>query len=134
MAKVLFFTFTMQLKLQDQGCFEDDHLRDLPVLVVDDDIVCCENACMRINEIGMKGEYAISGEEAIGKVERAHHLNDDYFAVILDLKMPGMDGIETATRIRKVVGRDIPIIILSAYDCPHFGGDSPTSRCRWIHK
>lgn len=114
------FTFTMQLKLQDQGCFEDDHLRDLPVLVVDDDIVCCENACMRINEIGMKGEYAISGEEAIGKVERAHHLNDDYFAVILDLKMPGMDGIETATRIRKVVGRDIPIIILSAYDCPHF--------------
>ena len=31
-----------------------------------------------------------------------------------------MDGIETATRIRKVVGRDIPIIILSAYDCPHF--------------
>lgn len=68
----------------------------------------------------MKGEYAISGEEAIGKVERAHHLNDDYFAVILDLKMPGMDGIETATRIRKVVGRDIPIIILSAYDCPHF--------------
>ena len=82
------FTFTMQLKLQDQGCFEDDHLRDLPVLVVDDDIVCCENACMRINEIGMKGEYAISGEEAIGKVERAHHLNDDYFAVILDLKMP----------------------------------------------
>ena len=114
------FTFTMQLKLQDQGCFEDDHLRDLPVLVVDDDIVCCENACMRINEIGMKGEYAISGEEAIGKVERTHHLNDDYFAVILDLKMPGMDGIETATRIRKVVGRDIPIIILSAYDCPHF--------------
>ena len=114
------FTFTMQLKLQDQGCFEDDHLRDLPVLVVDDDIVCCENACMRINEIGMKGEYAISGEEAIGKVERAHHLNDDYFAVILDLKMPGMDGIETATRIRRVVGRDIPIIILSAYDCPHF--------------
>ena len=58
--------------------------------MVDDDIVCCENACMRINEIGMKGEYAISGEEAIGKVERAHHLNDDYFAVILDLKMPGM--------------------------------------------
>ena len=73
------FTFTMQLKLQDQGCFEDDHLRDLPVLVVDDDIVCCENACMRINEIGMKGEYAISGEEAIGKVERAHHLNDELF-------------------------------------------------------
>ena len=77
------FTFTMQLKLQDQGCFEDDHLRDLPVLVVDDDIVCCENACMRINEIGMKGEYAISGEEAIGKVERAHHLNDDYLPLSL---------------------------------------------------
>ena len=127
------FTFTMQLKLQDQGCFEDDHLRDLPVLVVDDDIVCCENACMRINEIGMKGEYAISGEEAIGKVERAHHLNDDYFAVILDLKMrtiisgknndrniPANDFSDTGSGLDSIHSRHFQIIILSAYDCPHF--------------
>ena len=107
------FIFTMQLKLQDQGCFEDDHLRDLPVLVVDDDIVCCENACMRINEIGMKGEYAISGEEAIGKVERAHHLNDDYFAVILDLKMPGMDGISFMKAVKERGWDDIVFIILT---------------------
>lgn len=114
------FTFTMQLKLQDQEYFEEERLRDLPVLVVDDDPVCCENACVSINEIGMKGEYALSGEEAIGKVKIAHDDANDYFAVILDLIMPGMDGIETATRIRKVVGRDVPIIILSAYDCPQF--------------
>ncbi|WP_297901311.1 response regulator [uncultured Parabacteroides sp.] len=114
------FTFTMQLKFQEQECFEDNHLWDLPVLVVDDDIVCCENACIRINEIGMKGEYALSGEEALRKIEVARDRDESYFAVILDLIMPGIDGIETATRIRKVVGRDVPIIILSAYDCPGF--------------
>lgn len=45
---------------------------------------------------------------------------DDYFVVILDLVMPDMDGIETASHIRDTVGRDVPIIILSAYDCPQF--------------
>lgn len=42
--------------------------------------------------------------------------NDNYFAIILDWKMPGMDGIETTRQIRKKVGNDVTIIILSAYD------------------
>lgn len=110
------FTFTLQVKLQEQEAFDAERLKDLPVLVVDDDEISCENACLCIDEIGMKSEYVLSGEEAVRKVRLAHDSADDFFAVILDLVMPGIDGIETAALIRKYVGPDVPIIILSAYD------------------
>lgn len=114
------FTFTMEVKVRGEEIFDTDVLKDLPVLVVDDDEVSCQGACACVNEIGMKCEYALSGNEAIDKVKRAHDMADDYFVVILDLVMPDMDGIETASHIRDTVGRDVPIIILSAYDCPQF--------------
>lgn len=114
------FTFTMEVKLRGEEKFESDALKDLPVLVVDDDEISCQGACACVNEIGMKCEYALSGNEAIDKVKKAHDMADDYFVVILDLMMPDMDGIETASHIRETVGRDVPIIILSAYDCPEF--------------
>lgn len=110
------FTFTMQVKLREQEAFDAERLKDLPVLVVDDDEISCENACLCINEIGMKSEYVLSGEEAVQRVRLAHDSAEDFFAVILDLVMPGIDGIETAALIRKYVGPDVPIIILSAYD------------------
>lgn len=110
------FTFTMQLKLQQQEVLEEEALKDLPVLVVDDDPISCETACMCIDEIGMKSEYVLSGSEAVVRVKEAHDRQDDYFAVIVDLMMPDMNGLETAAKIRKCVGPDVPIIILSAYD------------------
>lgn len=110
------FTVTMQLKLQQQEVLEEEALKDLPVLVADDDQISCETACMCIDEIGMKSEYVLSGAEAVVRVKEAHDRQDDYFAVIIDLMMPDMNGLETAANIRKCVGPDVPIIILSAYD------------------
>lgn len=89
---------------------------DLPVLVVDDDKNASEMTCLILENIGMKGEYVLSGREAVQRVWEHHQSNQDYFAVILDWKMPEMDGIETARAIREKVGPDVPIIILSAYD------------------
>ena len=114
------FTLTLQLKFCEQEIFEENNLKDLPVLVVDDDKISCENSCICLGEIGMKGEYVLSGKEAVDKVKTAHNNGYDFFAVIIDLMMPEMNGIETATRIRECVGRNIPIIILSAYDYPQF--------------
>ena len=120
------FTFTMQVKLQEQDVFDADRLKDLPVLVVDDDELSCGSACHCIDEIGMKSEYVLSGEEAVERVKKAHDEIRDFFAVIVDMIMPGMDGLETANRIRQCVGRDIPIIILSAYDFQPYEAEART--------
>jgi len=110
------FTVALYLKVSDQDPIKIERLVELPVLVADDDRDQCETACHVINELGMKAEWVLSGQEAVEKTEYAHFTQHDYFAVILDWKMPGMDGIETARQIRARVGPDVPIIILSAYD------------------
>lgn len=110
------FTVTIFLKLQNKKLDAIDELIDLPVLVVDDDQDCCENTVVLLEEIGIDGEWVTSGEEAVVRTVERYERNDNYFAIILDWKMPGMDGIETTRQIRKKVENDVTIIILSAYD------------------
>lgn len=110
------FTITIYLPLQDKEMDKIDEFIDLPVLVVDDDIISCETTVSILKDIGIDGEWVISGKEAIDQVKVKHNQNHDYFAIIIDWKMPEMDGIETTKRIRKIVGKEVTIIILSAYD------------------
>lgn len=110
------FTVTVYLKKRNTVLPDTKQLVDLPVLVVDDDQDACEAVCAVLDDIGMKSEFVLSGREAVDCVTKSHQEKDDFFAVILDWKMPDMDGLETARQIRKNVGDDVPIIILSAYD------------------
>jgi len=111
------FTVTIFLSLQDVNVNNiDSDLVDLPVLVVDDDIITCESACDMLHELGMSGEWVLTGEEAVERVAMRHEQQNNYFAIIIDWKMPGMDGIATTKAIRKAVGEEVPIIIISAYD------------------
>lgn len=110
------FVVTLSLKLLDATTPDAENLVDLPVLVVDDDKTASETTCLLLENIGMKGEYVLSGREAVERVWERHQADQDYFAVILDWKMPDMDGVETAQALRKRVGQEVPIIILSAYD------------------
>lgn len=110
------FVVTLILKLVDTEEADTENLADLSVLVVDDDKNASEMTCLILDNIGMKGEYVLSGREAVQRVWEHNLNNQNYFAVILDWKMPEMDGIETARAIREKVGPDVPIIILSAYD------------------
>ena len=76
----------------------------------------CESAVVTLKEMGIKAEWVDSGYKA---VERVRHLWDigNYFDMILiDWKMPEMDGIETARRLRRIVGPEVTIIIMTAYD------------------
>lgn len=107
---------SVPLQLQMEEDILDEELIGLPVLVVDDDQIICENATQLLSELGMRGYWVLSGEEAIRRLEDAHGRADDFFAVILDWKMPGMDGLETLKVIRERLGNDVPIIIISAYD------------------
>ena len=110
------FVVTLTFRLMDTDGPDTERLVDLPVLVADDDEAAGEMTCLILENIGMKGEYVLSGREAVERVSEHHRNSQDYFAVILDWKMPDMDGIQTAQAIREEVGPDVPIIILSAYD------------------
>jgi CheY-like chemotaxis protein/anti-sigma regulatory factor (Ser/Thr protein kinase) len=110
------FTVTFFLKLRDVEEADYNDFIDLPVLVVDDDKMSMESACCMLDDLGMKTEGVLSGMEAVDRIIEHHERKDDYFAVILDWKMPEMDGIETARKIRKKIGEDVLIIIISAYD------------------
>ena len=109
-------TVTIYLELQEKEKEQDENLMNLPVLVVDDDKTCCESTIATLKEIGITGEWVLSGREAVECCYARHELKNDYFAVILDWKMPEMDGIETARQIRKRIGKEITIIVLTSYE------------------
>ena len=109
-------TVTVYLKLQENEKEQEKELLDLPVLVVDDDKTCCESTVATLREIGIAGEWVLTGKEAVERCYARHETNRDYFAVILDWKMPKMDGIATARKIRERVGEDVTIIILTSFD------------------
>ena len=109
-------TVTVYLKLQENEKEQEKELLDLPVLVVDDDKTCCESTVATLQEIGIAGEWVLTGKEAVERCAARHKTGRDYFAVILDWKMPEMDGIATARRIRECVGEEVTIIILTSFD------------------
>ena len=110
------FIVTIYLKLQEAETPDYEKFIGLPVLVTDDDALSLESCCGILCDLGMNAEGVSSGEEAVEKVIDHHQRNNDYFAAIIDWKMKGMDGVETTRRIRKAVGNEVPIIIISAYD------------------
>lgn len=95
-------TVTIFLKLQGNELGQERELVDLPVLVVDDDRTCCESTTGTLREIGIDGEWVLSGEEAVRRCCARHDAGDDYFAVILDRKMTGAD-VETAENGKEAV-------------------------------
>jgi signal transduction histidine kinase/CheY-like chemotaxis protein len=110
------FTVTIYLKLQDDRNVRYDRFVDLDVLVADDDSLSLESCCTMLCDLGMKADGVQSGRDAVREVIRHHEESRDYFACIIDWKMPDMDGIATTRAIRRAVGDEVPIIIISAYD------------------
>jgi len=86
------------------------------MLVVDDDKQLCESTVASLESIGVNAEWALDGESAVEMVKKRHCQHDDYQIILLDWKLPGIDGIETARRIRKHTGDDVPLLLISAYD------------------
>ena len=118
------FTIDMPLVCRDQKPDDKIEVEGLEVLVVDDDKIACLNTSSCLREIGINSECVYSGSEAIEKVRQHHLAEKEYFAVIIDLKMPQMNGIETTRQIRRFVGADVPIIILSAYDLEEYEAEA----------
>ncbi len=86
------------------------------MLVVDDDKLLCESTISALKSIGVNADWTLSGEEAVRRVEERHSRGDCYHIILLDWKLPGMDGIATAKELRRRLEDRIPILLISAYD------------------
>jgi CheY-like chemotaxis protein len=91
-------------------------LQGLRALVVDDDFNTCTSVAKMLASIGLKADWTTLGKEAVLRAEFAKENNEEFHVYIIDWLMPDINGIECVRRIRKVLGDDVPIIILTAYD------------------
>ncbi len=86
------------------------------ILVVDDDEDICRNVQILMKDTGVQTDAVLSGKEALECVYRISGQDSHYDVILLDCRMPGMDGLETAKYLRSVVPKDTLILFLTAYD------------------
>lgn len=112
--------FTVSLAFRLDGGKEEleelVELKGLHGLVVDDDIVSCQSVSKMLRQFGTRAEWTMYGKEAVIRTAEALDVGDPYQIYIIDWSMPDMNGVETVRQIRRVVGHEAPIILLSAYD------------------
>ena len=106
--------FSVPLDENDDNFFANHEITR--VLVGDDEIDVTENIQSILSDAGLECDAAIGGLESVDKATRAYEDNNSYDVIILDWKMPDMDGVECVRRIRKEIGKDVPIFVLSSYD------------------
>lgn len=114
-------TFVIRITLteslpREQAEGEELDLKSLRLLVIDDDSIACEHAKLVFEQVGMVCETVLSGAEGLEQVKMCRVRREPYNIILLDRKMPGMDGIETARRIREEVGERDAVVILTTYN------------------
>ncbi|MBR0129766.1 MAG: response regulator, partial [Firmicutes bacterium] len=113
------FTVTVTLDESDRKQQNDEDSQvphDMSVLVIDDNSIDLEHAQIVLGQAGISCETAGSGQEAIDKVRIRHGRREDYDLILVDWKMPGIDGVETSRQIREIVGSGSSIIILTSFN------------------
>ena len=109
---------TLKESKRKDSTLESDELdpHSLSVLVIDDDEIALDHAKIVLSQVGISCDTAISGPEGVEKVKIAHGRRHDYDLILVDWKMPEMDGVEVSRQIRSIVGSETPIIILTSFN------------------
>ena len=114
------FTVTVPLKesdrLETDDGFEELTPHEMAVLAIDDDPVACEHAKLVLGQVGISCDIALSGAQGLEMVKVRKARRDPYNLILVDWKMPEMDGIETTREIRKLIGQESAIIILTSFN------------------
>lgn len=112
--------FTIDLELQTVAGEPDKEFwkeHGITRMLVADDM---EDVCVDVRELmaetGVEVDCAIGGKEAVRMASAAAEIHEEYHIIILDWKMPDMDGVEAARRIREKVGDMVPVMVLTSYD------------------
>ncbi len=109
-------SFTFRLSSETKIYQEIPELKNCRALVVDDDFDTCDNVSFMLGQLGLRAEWTLSGKEAVLRTRQASMRGDRYSVYIIDWLLPDMNGIEVTRRIRKEMGEDVPVIVLTAYD------------------
>ena len=109
-------SLTFRLDTNNKEPITIPELKNCRALVVDDDFNTCDSVSYMLQQIGLRAEWTLSGKEAVLRTRQAVSRNDNYSVYIIDWLLPDMNGIEVARRIRKEIGDEVPIIVLTAYD------------------
>ncbi len=112
------FIIDVQFRLQTEHHKVEviKELEGLRALVVDDNFDTCDSVSKMLMQIGMRSEWTMYGKEAVLRAQQAVDVGDHFSVYIIDWVMPDLSGFEIVRQIRKVVGDDVPIIIITAYD------------------
>ena len=113
-------SFMFKLNAEENRPQMISELKDHRALVVDDDFNTCDSVSFMLQQLGLRAEWTLSGKEAILRTRQACSRSDDYGVYIVDCFLPDMNGIEVVRRIRKEIGANVPIILLTAYDWADF--------------
>ena len=108
--------FHIILDLEQTEAGTEMQLPEWNVLVVDDNEQLCVSAAENLKELGVHAEWTMDGIEAVRMIEERHDRGQDYHFVLIDWKMPNMDGVRTIQEIRGRVGNGVPVFLISAYD------------------
>ncbi len=118
-------TFTVTLDIEVSSKAETEQkLPPIEVLVIDDDEVLLETARDTLTALGTNPEIAKSGEDALEKILAEEQAGKSYNVIILDWKMPGINGVELTTKIREIAGNDVSILLVSSYDWTQIEDDA----------
>ncbi len=86
------------------------------MIVADDNKETCLNIVKAMKKTGVTVDYATDGESAVQMMRTERKKGDPYHLILLDWKMPNLDGLETARLIRRKYSEKIPILLFTAYD------------------
>jgi CheY-like chemotaxis protein len=109
------FTIALDIPVADRQ-IEEMKLDPMDVLIVDDDEVLIETAADTLTSLGVRAETASGGMQAVELLRHQEENGKKYRVVIVDWKMPDMNGVETVRRIRSEIAENVPILMISAYD------------------
>jgi signal transduction histidine kinase/CheY-like chemotaxis protein len=116
------FIFTTSFEIATENQADRDvswiDLRKIKVLVVDDNATAREVLAKMVTTLNIEVATAYSGEEALRMIEAADSEKKPYDLVLMDWKMPGLNGIETAHTIknRENLTKVPAILMVTAYD------------------
>lgn len=112
------FTVEMSFAIPKQDSTEEVWTRYgiSRVLVADNQIEICQDIKEMMKDTGVEVVYVTDGKSAVETAVYAQKQKKGFNVILLDWKMPGQDGLETASQIRKKLHEYVPLLVLTSYD------------------